>query len=78
MLPGFTAQSNIARATARYIARRSSWPINVRRIMPQQSWSNCSPDGRLCYTCFYTASGDCMCNWFYDGVWYGTTDCGSG
>ncbi|MGB5636670.1 MAG: hypothetical protein WBM44_15100 [Waterburya sp.] len=41
------------------------------------TWSNCSVDGRLCYVCSNDA-GICICNWFYNGVWQPTTDCGSG
>jgi len=40
------------------------------------TWSNCSSDGRLCYICS-DDGGVCICNWFYDGNWEGTTNCGS-
>jgi hypothetical protein len=57
-------------------------PVDVEELdpggsEPQGTWSNCSDDGRLCYTCS-DDGGVCVCNWFYDGVWQATTDCGSG
>ena len=37
-------------------------------------WSNCSKDGRLCYVCT-NEPGVYICNWFYEGVWLGSTKC---
>ncbi|BAZ23552.1 hypothetical protein NIES4073_44410 [Kalymmatonema gypsitolerans NIES-4073] len=46
------------------------------RATPQLNARNCSDDGLLCYDCF-DVNGQCVCNWFYNGYYIGTTDCGS-
>ena len=75
-MPGFTAENTLTSSSRPY-RRVSSVAVEYARVLPQATWSNCSADGRLCYTCSDDA-GICIYNWFYDGVWFNTTDCGTG
>lgn len=76
-LPGFAAEAALMPSVYKYRRLNSVNMASVPVITPQTTWQNCSTDGRLCYICS-DDSGTCICNWFYDGQWYATTDCGSG
>jgi hypothetical protein len=78
MLPAFTAETAVGPSRQQF--RHRSLSIDASHgplVAPQSSWQNCSDDGLLCYYCSDDA-GPCICNWFYNGVWQATTDCGSG
>ncbi|WAS99315.1 hypothetical protein [Nannocystis punicea] len=65
-----------ARHAAVLAALRETPPAAPGRTIPRRTPRSCSSDGRLCYDCF-DANGQCICNWFYDGSYFATTDCGT-
>ena len=75
-MPGFTAEATLGPSVHKYRSLNSADIPSAQVVTPQVTWSACSADGRFCYTCS-NDGGPCICNWFYDRRWLGTTNCGS-
>lgn len=74
-LPGFNAELALGPSGRRYRRPQHAGYGATRLLTPQVS--DCSDDGVVCYDCYDDGVG-CGCDWYVNGHYIVSSDCGTG